>query len=156
MQPDFSAPPSLPLRRPSRAPWVVTILVVLAAGAGVYWGWEERNRLLGELQKAADTAQAAEKTAAARIAKLEMENATLDGERTALRAERDNLTKSVQEKSSALEAVKASDDKAEPEAKADKAGQEKADKRDKNDKSKKSGKASKSDKKKKKPHKKHT
>ncbi len=123
MQSDLSGPPTPPavphplaatLRPPSRTPWVVAATVAAVAGVAGYWGWGERTRLLAEVKKAEDaahTAQAAEKAATAHASDLEMEKAKLEGERTALMAERETLSKSVEEKTTELASLKGATDK---------------------------------------------
>lgn len=100
------------LRPHRRSPYgVLLVLVLVAAGFGAHWGWKERQRLLGELGKATQDQQA--------MRALEGRVSTLGAEKAALLAEREALQKNVQEKESALAALKKTHDEIQEKLKAE-------------------------------------
>jgi chemotaxis protein MotB len=86
------------LRRPAYGPWFLVVLLLGGAGYGAYWGWNERQRLLGEVDKG----QAALKAQPA----LEARVKALEGEKT-------DLAKNVAAKDSELAELKGAHDKLE-------------------------------------------
>jgi chemotaxis protein MotB len=84
--------------RPSRAPWVLLVLVLGGAGAGLWWLNEQRTKALAEAKAAAELDRA----------KLALEETVkrLEAEKAELTAARDALAKSVEEKSSELAELK--------------------------------------------------
>jgi chemotaxis protein MotB len=86
------------LRQPPYGLWVFSLLLLAGLGYGGYRGVKERQRLLGELDKAGQTAQ----TLRATEARLE----ALQAERNNLVAERVALQASVQAKETALAQLK--------------------------------------------------
>jgi len=114
-QPNLS--PSYPpvrLPPPSRVPWVLTVAVVGLAGYGAYWGYGERARLMakvdatkGLVREAVAKGQSLER----QLSEVQAEKEALEADKAALTAARDNLAKSVEEKSSELGALKDTTDK---------------------------------------------
>jgi chemotaxis protein MotB len=86
------------LRRPAYGPWFLVVLLLGGAGYGAYWGWNERQRLLGEVEKG----QAALRAQPALEAKVK-----------ALEGEKSDLTKNVAAKDSELAELKGAHDKLE-------------------------------------------
>jgi chemotaxis protein MotB len=91
------------LRRPPYGLWVLLLLVIGGAGYGGYWGWQERQRLLAQLDRAAGDEQALRQSQASLHA--------LESEKAALLAERQTLEKNLQAKDSALAELKETQDK---------------------------------------------
>jgi chemotaxis protein MotB len=95
-------------------PWVLTVAVAGVAAYGAYWGYGERARLIAKAQEAHSTARAAVaagKSFERQLVDLQAEKDTLEADKAALAAARDNLAKSVEEKSSELDAMKDATDK---------------------------------------------
>jgi len=115
--PQPNVPPPIPLvnfRPPSRMPWVLTAAVVAVAGFGAYWGLGERARLTAKAQEAKSAvraAVAAGQSLEKQLSELQSEKETLEADQAALIATRDNLAKSVEEKSGELAALKDTTDK---------------------------------------------
>jgi len=114
-QPNMSPPfPPVSFRSPSRAPWLLTVAVAGVAGYGAYWGYGERARLMAKAQDAHSTARAAIAAGQAferQLSELQAEKDALESDRAALATARDNLAKSVEEKSSELATLKDATDK---------------------------------------------
>lgn len=91
------------LRRPARGPWLLLLLVLGAVGYGANWGWKERERLLGLLDRASADQQA--------LRQLQARLSTLESEHAAVLAERQALEKNLQAKDSALAELKDTHDK---------------------------------------------
>ena len=91
------------LHRPPYGSWALVVLLLAGAGYGARWGWKERQRLLGELSKAAQTEQTLRDTEG-RMAALQAERNNLVGERVALQM-------SVQAKDAALAQLKEAQDR---------------------------------------------
>jgi chemotaxis protein MotB len=91
------------LHRPPYGLWAFTLLLLAGAGYGAHWGWKDRQRLLGELSKAAQNEQTLKDT--------EGRLAALQAERNNLVAERVALQMSVQAKEAALAQLKEAQDK---------------------------------------------
>jgi len=111
MSPSF---PPVSFRSPSRAPWLLTVAVAGVAGYGAYWGYGERARLMAKAQDAHSTARAAIAAGQAferQLSELQAEKDALESDRAALATARDNLAKSVEEKSSELATLKDATDK---------------------------------------------
>jgi len=110
--PQPNVPPPIPLvnfRPPSRMPWVLTVAVVAVAGYGAYWGLGERARLTAKAQEAKSAvraAVAAGQSLEKQLSELQSEKESLEADKAALIATRDNLAKSVEEKSGELAALK--------------------------------------------------
>ena len=110
--PQPNVPPPIPLlnfRPPSRMPWVLTAAVVAVAGYGTYWGLGERARLTAKVQEAKlaiRAAVAAGQSLQTQLSELQSEKESLEADKAALIATRDNLAKSVEEKSGELAALK--------------------------------------------------
>ena len=115
--PHPNVPPPIPLvnfRPPSRMPWVLTAAVVAVAGFGAYWGLGERARLTAKAQEAKSAvraAVAAGQSLEKQLSELQSEKESLEADKAALIATRDNLAKSVEEKSSELATLKDATDK---------------------------------------------
>ncbi len=84
---------TIELQTPSKAPWVLLLLVLGGAGAAGYWGWKERERLL---LRATTAGVEAAKTETARKV-LEEELKKVEAERVQLVSEKAALEKSVGE-----------------------------------------------------------
>lgn len=111
MSPSF---PPVSFRSPSRAPWLLTVAVAGVAGYGAYWGYGERARLMAKAQDAHSTARAAIAAGQAferQLSELQAEKDALESDKAALATARDNLAKSVEEKSSELATLKDATDK---------------------------------------------
>jgi chemotaxis protein MotB len=111
MSPSF---PPVSFRSPSRAPWLLTVAVAGVAGYGAYWGYGERARLMAKAQDAHSTARAAIAAGQAferQLSELQAEKDALESDKAALATARDNLAKSVEEKSSELATLKDTTDK---------------------------------------------
>src|SRR5262252_9361254 len=91
------------LTRPAYGLWFFLILLMGGMGFGGYRGWMEHQRLLGELDKAAQADQAL-KASQSRVAALEAERNNLIAERVALQT-------SVQAKDTALAQLKETQEK---------------------------------------------
>ena len=91
------------LRRPAYGPWLLLVLVTGLAGYGAYWGWGERQRLMGEADKGQDAVRAHKQ--------LEDKYKELEAEKAALVAAKDSLQKIVEAKSSELAELKGTHDK---------------------------------------------
>ena len=91
------------LRRPAYGPWLLLVLVTGLAGYGAYWGWGERQRLMGEAEKGQDAVRAQKQ--------LEGRYKELETEKAALVAARDTLQKDVAAKASELAELKGTHDK---------------------------------------------
>jgi len=90
------------------------VAVAGVAAYGAYWGYGERARLIAKAQEAHSTARAAVaagKSFERQLVDLQAEKDTLEADKAALAAARDNLAKSVEEKSSELDAMKDATDK---------------------------------------------
>ena len=115
--PQPNMPPPIPLvnfRPPSRMPWVLTAAVAAVAGYGAYWGYGERTRLMAKTEEAKNgvrAAVAAGNSLQRQVSELQAEKEALEADKAALIATRDNLAKSVEEKSSELAALKDTTDK---------------------------------------------
>ncbi len=115
--PQPNMPPPLPLvnfRPPSRMPWVLTVAVAAVAGYGAYWGYGERARLIAKTQEAKSAvraAVAAGQSLRQQLSDLQAEKEDLEADKAALIATRDNLAKSVEEKSGELATLKDATDK---------------------------------------------
>jgi chemotaxis protein MotB len=115
--PQPNTPPPIPLvnfRPPSRMPWVLTAAVAAVAGYGAYWGYGERTRLMAKTEEAKNgvrAAVAAGNSLQRQVSELQAEKEALEADKAALIATRDNLAKSVEEKSSELAALKDTTDK---------------------------------------------
>ena len=115
--PQPNTPPPIPLvnfRPPSRMPWVLTAAVVVVAGYGAHWGYGERARLMAKTEEAKNAvraAVAAGNSLQQQVSELQTEKEALEADKAALTATRDNLAKSVEEKSSELAALKDTTDK---------------------------------------------
>jgi len=84
---------TIEIKTPSKAPWLLTLLVLGGAGYAGYWGFNERARLLARAtaaEVAAATAETARKAA-------EQQLKVIETEKTELLAERETLAKSVAE-----------------------------------------------------------
>jgi chemotaxis protein MotB len=90
------------LKPPSKAPWLVTAMVVAAAGVGGYRGYEEMQRLKREA-RAAD-----EKAVAAAAAQKELADKAekAEAEKTELAAAKEELSKEVAAKTGELDRLK--------------------------------------------------
>jgi len=84
------------LRRPAYGPWVLLLLVVCGAGYGLHRGLKERQRLLGEVQRASQNGRA--------LAELQARQDKLNAEKAALAAERTSLQQALAAKDNALAA----------------------------------------------------
>lgn len=115
--PQPNMPPSIPpvsFRPPSRAPWFLAVAVAGVAGYGAYWGFGERARLTAKSQaaeSAARAALAASQSLEHQLSAVRDEKDALEADKAALTAARDNLAKSVEDKSSELAALKGATDK---------------------------------------------
>jgi chemotaxis protein MotB len=115
--PQPNLPPSYaPVRLPPppRTPWVLLVAALGIAGYGAYWGWGERTRLLAKVDAAKGTLRAAVAKGQSlehQLSEVQAEKETLEADKAALTAARDNLAKSVEEKSSQLSALKDTTDK---------------------------------------------
>jgi chemotaxis protein MotB len=115
--PQPNLPPSYPpvsFRPPSRMPWVLTVAVAGVAAYGAYWGYAERARLTAKAETARSAlraAVAAGQSLESQLSALRDEKDALEADKAALAAARDNLAKSVEEKSSELRALKDTTDK---------------------------------------------
>jgi chemotaxis protein MotB len=106
--------PPVSFRPPSRAPWVLTVAVAGLAGYGAYWDYGERARLTAKAEaahSAARAALAASQSMQRQLAAVQDEKDGLEADKAALTAARDNLAKSVEEKSSELATLKSTTDK---------------------------------------------
>lgn len=104
-------------QRRSRLPWLITVLVVLLAGVGVWFGRQAFHEIQAraetaesEALKAHERAKAAEqsqKTVEEKLAALDSEKSQLNTQLSQLSSERDQLTQAVQEKDAELARIKA-------------------------------------------------
>src|SRR6185503_5744068 len=90
------------LKPPSKAPWVVTVMVLAAAGVGGYRGYEELQRMKGESRAAGDKATAA----AAAQKELTEKVEKIEAEKTELAAAKEELSKEVAAKTGELQQLK--------------------------------------------------
>jgi chemotaxis protein MotB len=92
----------------------LTVAVAGVAGYGAYWGFGERARLTAKsqaAQSAARAALAASQSLEHQLSSMRDEKDALEADKAALTAARDNLAKSVEDKSSELAALKGATDK---------------------------------------------
>ncbi len=89
---------TIELKTATRTPWLFMLLLVAGAGAAGYWGFGERNRLMGR----ATAAEVAAAKAETDRKLLEQEMKTLQEQNQRLEAARENLTRSMEKTSSAL------------------------------------------------------
>jgi chemotaxis protein MotB len=92
------------VKSPSKAPWVITLLVMVGAGAGGYWLYRDREAARAEANAATTSADGAKKSLEERLKALEAEKAELA-------TARDALQKTVEAKSSELAELKGTYDK---------------------------------------------
>jgi chemotaxis protein MotB len=85
------------VKSPSKAPWVITLLVLLGAGAGGYWLYSDREHARAEAAAATNSADGAKKALEEKLKALETEKA--------------ELAKTVEAKSSELAELKGTYDK---------------------------------------------
>lgn len=109
-------PPPLPpmnFRPPSKLPWYLTAAVAAIAAYGAYWVHGERSRLNAKVEAAGNAARAAQTASQSleeQLAALQSEKEALEADKEALTTARDNLAKSVEEKSSELATLKGTTD----------------------------------------------
>ncbi|WP_224244920.1 OmpA/MotB family protein [Hyalangium gracile] len=104
-------------RRQSRLPWLITVLVVLLAGVGIYFGQAAFRTAQARAETAeaealkaherAKTAEHAQKLVEEKLAALDSEKSQLNNQLSQLSTERDQLTQAVQEKDAELARLKA-------------------------------------------------
>ena len=109
-------PPMAPVsfRPPSRTPWYLTVALAGVAGYGAYWGLGERARLSAKADAAGNAARAAllaSQSLQRQLSAARDEKDALEADKAALITARDNLAKSVEEKSGELAALKDTTDK---------------------------------------------
>ncbi|MEW5737982.1 MAG: flagellar motor protein MotB [Myxococcota bacterium] len=85
-------------KRPSRLPWLLWVLTLVAAGYALWWGWEKLNVAQAGKNSAADEAAAASKRAADCKGELDKANESL----AAVTKERDELVGKTSELSTTL------------------------------------------------------
>jgi chemotaxis protein MotB len=90
------------LKPPSKAPWVVVVMILAAAGVAGYRGYEELTRLKREARAAEDKAA----LAVAAQKELTEKAEKLDAEKTELAAAKEELSKEVAAKTGELEQLK--------------------------------------------------
>jgi chemotaxis protein MotB len=92
----------------------LTVAVLAIAGYGAYWGYGERARLLAKVEATKGTVRAAVakgQSLERQLSEVQADKEALEADKAALITARDNLAKSVEEKSSQLSALKDTTDK---------------------------------------------
>ena len=113
-QPNLPPPiPPISFRKPPRTPWLVAAALAGVAAYGVYWGYGQRGQWKTKAEAAEGKLRAS--VAAAedlnhQLATLQADKEALESEKEALATARDNLVKSVEEKSSELASLKGTTD----------------------------------------------
>jgi chemotaxis protein MotB len=92
------------VKPPSKAPWILLLLVLLGAGAGGYWLYSDREKARAEAAAATNSVDGAKKA-------LEDKLKALEAEKAELATARDALQKTVEAKSSELAELKGTYDK---------------------------------------------
>ena len=113
MPPPYPPLPPISYRAPSRMPWVMAVAMVAAAGYAAYWGFGERARWKAKAEAAegkAREALAVGETLNRQLSTLQAEKDALESDKEVLTTARDNLAKSVEEKSSELATLKGTTD----------------------------------------------
>ena len=113
LPPSYPPLPPVSFRAPSRLPWVVAVAMTAAAGYGAYWGFGERAKWKSKAEAAEGKtreALVAGESLHHQLAMLQAEKDTLESDKEALVTARDNLAKSVEEKSSELATLKGTTD----------------------------------------------
>jgi chemotaxis protein MotB len=113
MPPPYPPLPPISFRAPSRMPWVMAVAMVAAAGYAAYWGFSERARWKAKAEAAegkAREALAVGETLNRQLSTLQAEKDALESDKEVLATARDNLAKSVEEKSSELATLKGTTD----------------------------------------------
>jgi chemotaxis protein MotB len=95
------------LKPPSRAPWVLTFLTLVGAGAGGAWMWSEMGKTKAANAEATARAAAVEAKRAELAPKVEK----LETEKAELVAAKEELARSVEAKTGELEQLKGTADK---------------------------------------------
>src|ERR1035437_598314 len=104
--PQPNPPPPIPpisFRKPSRTPWVVAAAVAAVAAYAAYWGYGQRGRWKAKAEAAEvklRASVAATESLNRQLATLQADKEASESEKEALPTARDNLAKSVEEKSS--------------------------------------------------------
>jgi chemotaxis protein MotB len=113
MSPGFDPNIARALRPPSRAPWVLTVLTLVGAGAGGAWLYDQKGKAEASAAEASTHAQAAE----AKRAELAPKVDKLEAEKAELVTAKQELERSVAAKTGELEQLKGTADKLEAQMK---------------------------------------
>jgi len=98
------------LKPPSQAPWVLTVIALVGAGAGAFWGWGEINKAKSNAAEAEVRFKAAEQKRA-ELAPLPEKVEKLEAENAELKTSKEALTRDVEAKTGELQQLKGTADK---------------------------------------------